>query len=83
VAVCAGSGASVLRGVAADLYVTGEMSHHDVLDATHRGATVLLTDHANSERGFLGELQGRLDELLEARIQLKVAASDADPLSVV
>ena len=30
VAVCAGSGASVLRGVKADLYVTGEMSHHEV-----------------------------------------------------
>jgi putative NIF3 family GTP cyclohydrolase 1 type 2 len=31
VAVCAGSGASVLAGVAADLFVTGEMSHHEVL----------------------------------------------------
>ena len=31
VAVCAGSGSSVLNGVAADLFVTGEMSHHEVL----------------------------------------------------
>uniref|UniRef100_A0A182SMY5 NIF3-like protein 1 n=1 Tax=Anopheles maculatus TaxID=74869 RepID=A0A182SMY5_9DIPT len=28
-AVCAGSGASVLKGVQADMYITGEMSHHE------------------------------------------------------
>jgi putative NIF3 family GTP cyclohydrolase 1 type 2 len=33
VAVCAGSGASLLLGVQADLYLTGEMSHHEVLSA--------------------------------------------------
>lgn len=31
VAVCAGSGASILTNVVADLLVTGEMSHHEVL----------------------------------------------------
>ena len=31
IAVCAGSGSSVLAGVPADLFVTGEMSHHEVL----------------------------------------------------
>ena len=30
VAVCAGSGSSVLRGSKADLWLTGEMSHHEV-----------------------------------------------------
>ena len=31
IAVCAGSGSSVLNGVKADLLITGEMSHHEVL----------------------------------------------------
>ena len=31
----------------------GEMSHHEVLDAVHRGTHVILTRHSNSERGFL------------------------------
>ncbi|KYO33615.1 NIF3-like protein 1 [Alligator mississippiensis] len=36
-AVCAGSGRSVLQGVEADLYLTGEMSHHEVLDVVGNG----------------------------------------------
>ena len=35
VAVCPGSGSSILLGVAADLFVTGEMSHHEVLVTSH------------------------------------------------
>ena len=40
IAVCAGSGGSVLNtplGRKADLWITGEMSHHEVLDAHHWG----------------------------------------------
>lgn len=35
------------------LLLTGEMSHHEVLDAVHKGSHVILTRHSNSERGFL------------------------------
>ena len=83
VAVCAGSGSSVLRGVKADLWVTGEMSHHEVLDATHRGATVVLCEHSNTERGYLLHLQDVLTERLENKVQVDVSVSDKDPLVVV
>lgn len=53
VALCAGSGASVLSGAKADLYLTGEMLHHDVLEATQKGVHVILCNHSDSERGFL------------------------------
>ncbi|RZC41700.1 GTP cyclohydrolase 1 type 2 NIF3L1, partial [Asbolus verrucosus] len=53
VALCAGSGSSVLKGVEADLYLTGEMLHHDILDATQNGIHVILCNHSDSERGFL------------------------------
>merc|ERR1712098_750612 len=53
IAVCAGSGGSVLGGVKADLVVTGEMSHHEVLDFVHKGVSVILADHSNTERGYL------------------------------
>lgn len=42
VAVCAGSGASVLQGVDADVYFTGEMQHHEVLAALGTGHNVIL-----------------------------------------
>lgn len=53
VAICAGSGSSVLRDVEADLLFTGELSHHDALAATERGSCVVTLFHSNTERGFL------------------------------
>lgn len=53
IAVCAGSRSGVLKNVQADLYITGEMSHHDILDAVHQSTSVILVNHTNSERIFL------------------------------
>lgn len=44
-----GIGASVLFNVKADLYVTGEMSHHEILRAIGQGTHVILCEHTNSE----------------------------------
>lgn len=81
-AAVAGSGASVLRGVNADLYLTGEMSHHDVLDAVHNNVTVVLANHSNTERNYLNVFAGRL---LKEMPQLNVHISkvDRDPLTFV
>ena len=58
VAVCAGSGASILCHAGnADLWITGEMSHHEALDAQQNGVSVLLCEHSNTERGFLSQYQ--------------------------
>ena len=83
VAVCAGSGSSVLHGVCADLYISGEMSHHEVLDAVHRGRSVILCDHSNTERGFLGNLQKTLTELFENKVSVIQFTVDKDPLEIV
>lgn len=60
-AICAGSGASLLNGINADLYLTGEMLHHDVLEATQKGIHVILCNHSDSERGYLKLFQSRLE----------------------
>ncbi|MCJ1403388.1 hypothetical protein MMC11_006611 [Xylographa trunciseda] len=52
-AICAGSGGAVLKAVDADLLFTGELSHHEALAATERGASVVTLFHSNTERGFL------------------------------
>ncbi|KAM6897898.1 NIF3-like protein 1 [Xenentodon cancila] len=83
VAACAGSGASVLNGVKADLYITGEMSHHEVLDAVARGTSVVLSDHSNSERGFLAMFRERLAVRLPESVTVVVSTADRDPLQVV
>ncbi|RVE50118.1 hypothetical protein evm_005324 [Chilo suppressalis] len=83
IALCAGSGGSVLKGVAADVYLTGEMLHHDVLDAAQKGISVILTNHSDSERGFLRPFSINLQNRLDNQVQVMVSNVDKDPLITV
>lgn len=60
------------------------MSHHDVLDATQRNITVILTNHSNSERGFLRVVSKKLmeDEILKIKCNFVLSKVDVDPLLV-
>lgn len=80
VALCAGSGTSVLAGVEANLYLTGEMLHHDVLDATQRGISVILCNHSDSERGYLKNFQ---KIFADEQLNIIVSKCDKDCLSVI
>lgn len=80
VALCAGAGASVISGVKADLYLSGEMGHHYVLGAVQEDRCVVLCEHTNTERGFLPALR---DKILEcAGLEIFISINDRDPLSV-
>lgn len=84
VAVCAGSGRSVLQNSPADLYLTGEMSHHDVLACTELGISLILVEHSNSERGFLKKLKRNLEVKFEQTgVVFHISVQDHDPLKVV
>ena len=83
IALCAGAGGSVLAGQPADLYLTGEMRHHDILAANARGTSVVLTDHTNTERGYLPTLRSDLANHLDRGIKIDISENDADPLEVV
>ncbi|CAH0720750.1 unnamed protein product, partial [Brenthis ino] len=84
VALCAGSGVSVLKKVNnADLFLTGEMLHHDILDAAQRGISVILTNHSDSERGFLRGFSSHLQREFDNQVQVLVSEFDKDPLTTV
>ncbi|EUC53532.1 NIF3 (NGG1p interacting factor 3) [Rhizoctonia solani AG-3 Rhs1AP] len=90
IAICAGSGGSLLKGVSADAYLTGEMSHHEVLAAVAQGTSVILCGHSNTERPYLPTLQKKLqqaldddDELAGKNYDVVISTSDADPLIIV
>eukprot|EP00040_Diaphanoeca_grandis_P029828 m.175478 g.175478 ORF g.175478 m.175478 type:complete len:355 (-) comp31822_c0_seq1:253-1317(-) len=83
VAVQAGSGASVLAGCTADVWISGEMSHHEMLAATAAGTTVILTEHSNSERGFLSHLAQTLVSSLNNVATFHVSNVDADPVIIL
>ena len=78
VAICAGSGGSVFRGVEADLYFTGELSHHEALYFKEQGSSVIACNHSNTERAFLADLKTQLQlELPSATIS--ISQCDKDP----
>ncbi|MBK7581233.1 MAG: Nif3-like dinuclear metal center hexameric protein [Myxococcales bacterium] len=82
-AVCAGAGGSLFAGLAEpELYLTGEMRHHDVRAKLAAGASVILCDHTNTERGFLPDLARRISAALPD-FDLVVSTEDRDPLHVV
>uniref|UniRef100_A0A1L8DKS3 NIF3-like protein 1 n=1 Tax=Nyssomyia neivai TaxID=330878 RepID=A0A1L8DKS3_9DIPT len=81
VALCAGSGASVLKDQKVEVFITGEMAHHAILDANHCGTSVILTHHSNSERGFLTEMQGMLQKDFP-EVSIICSTADKDPLTI-
>lgn len=83
-ACCAGSGASLLEKVKkTDVYVTGEMSHHELLNAQHQNITVILCNHSNTERGFLKHFKPILENTLQNSCEVIVSKLDKDPLETV
>src|SRR5687768_10242842 len=66
-ACCAGSCGDILNDALAQnaqLYLTGEMRHHDALRAAQCGLTVVCTLHSNSERAVLKRLADQLTKKL-------------------
>lgn len=80
IACCAGAGASVLTDIQADCYLTGEMSHHDVLAAQAAGSSVILSEHTHTERGFLPLYQSIIQKALNAPVEIIISNQDKDPL---
>ncbi|QRG37847.1 YbgI/family dinuclear metal center protein [Candidozyma auris] len=81
IAICAGSGGSVFRGVKADLYYTGELSHHEALYFTESGSSVIACNHSNTERAFLKVLAKQIKEQLP-EADIDISTEDRDPYEV-
>jgi len=83
-AACAGSCGDMLDDAiraGAELYLTGEMRHHDALKAAAAGMMVVCTLHSNSERGVLALLKKRLEDTT-GMPEIIISKMDRDPFSV-
>ena len=83
-AVCAGACGELLDDAIAagvDLYLTGEMRHHDALRAVAAGLTVVCTLHSNSERAVLKRLRDRLEREAPGPAYL-LSRTDRDPFAI-
>ncbi|MGA1324765.1 MAG: Nif3-like dinuclear metal center hexameric protein [Candidatus Nanopelagicales bacterium] len=72
VALCAGSGASLLplvRVTDADVYITSDLKHHAVSEHLQEGGCSLIDiDHGVAESLFLEGLKASLEEILEVKV---------------
>jgi dinuclear metal center YbgI/SA1388 family protein len=83
-ACCAGSCGEFLGDAIAqkcELFLTGEIRHHDALKASHAGMTVVCTLHSNSERPALKRLKQRLEARLPT-LAFHLSRTDRDPFAV-
>lgn len=85
IGVCAGSGTE-LAPLAADngceMYITGEMTHHQVMAHLDRGLGVILAGHTNTERGYLPILAKKLKKELPG-LDVRVSSADRSQLEWV
>ena len=80
-AVCAGSCGKTINSVisqGADLYVTGEIKHHQALAAQEAGMSCICLSHTVSERFILKKLSKELQKKLKD-IKISISKKDADP----
>lgn len=76
----------MFAGVKADLFLTGEMGHHQVLELCDRnGSHVVLTEHSNCERGYLQDIYipALNNELNDSDVEVIFSQIDTDPLKVI
>ncbi|MBN2457351.1 MAG: Nif3-like dinuclear metal center hexameric protein [Sedimentisphaerales bacterium] len=80
-AVCAGSCGKIINAVIAaecDLYVTGELKHHQALAGEQADLTCICLSHTVSERFILKKLAKRLQKEIK-NITIKISRVDSDP----
>ncbi len=85
VGLCPGAGGSLVaeaRRQGCQVFITGEMKHHEVLEAVREGVSVILAGHTATERGYLPVLRDRLKPLL-AGVPMSVSNADRDPLRLM
>jgi len=82
-AVCAGTCGKILNTIIAqkaDLYLTGELKHHEALAAQEAGLTCICLSHTVSERFMLKKLARQLKARVK-RVAVRISKKDADPFT--
>jgi putative NIF3 family GTP cyclohydrolase 1 type 2 len=80
-AVCAGSCGEIINSVIAakiDLYVTGELKHHQALAAQEAGLTCICLSHTVSERFMLKKLARQLQKQI-SQVTIRISKKDVEP----
>jgi hypothetical protein len=82
-AVCAGTCGMIINSIIAakaDLYLTGELKHHQALAAQEAGLTCICLSHTVSERFILKKFAKQLQKQIKT-VKINISKKDADPFN--
>lgn len=83
-AIGAGTSTKLLNNTPADFIITGEISHHEILHEVHRGVSLIVTDHSNTERCFIQAFIKKFQALINNNsVELMRSEFDRDPLEYI
>jgi dinuclear metal center YbgI/SA1388 family protein len=86
VAVCGGSGDEFVSAAAragADVYVTADLRHHPVSEATERGLALIDAGHWASEWPWLADAAERVTARVDGNVRAHVSSLVTDPWSLL
>ncbi len=84
VGLCAGAGGSLLEAAGEiDAFFTGEMRHHDVLDAASRGIGIVLAGHTQTERPYLKVYRKNIRKMVAPEVEWLVSKADVAATKIV
>lgn len=82
IGVVPGAGASLInlaKMEGCEVFITGEMTHHQIIEANQAGINILLAGHTNTERGYLPRLASKLLDRLP-RADIRISKADRDTI---
>lgn len=83
-AIGAGTSTKLLNNTTADFIITGEITHHEILHEVHRGVSLIVTDHSNTERCFIQAFIKKFQALINNNsVELMQSEFDRDPLEYI
>lgn len=86
-AIGAGTSSGLLNDTRAEFIITGEITHHEILHEVHRGVSLIVTDHSNTERCYLEPFKSTFLDFLKRKynesVEIIISKVDRDPLEYV
>lgn len=86
VGICTGAGMSELKiskKLCCDVFVTGDVKYHEALEAMEAGYSIIDLGHFDSEKFFVDNLAGRLEELFESELEIIRANEMINPFQTI
>ena len=85
VGLCSGAGGDMISAAISegcDLFVTGDVKHHEALGAAEKGICVIDAGHYGTEKIFVKNLAAKLTEMTKGKLEIIESATEIDPFRI-